>query len=91
MFVDSLVGIALLDYQQEGVVAGYGSQHGGEVVLVNVVGDASGIARTGLDDGNVGREADGDKSSTHLMLVLVVLTVEAFVEGDGIQSGLNIK
>ena len=79
MFLHCLVGIALSDDQEDGVVTGYGCQYGGEGMLVDVIGNASRISWTGLDDGNIGREADGDESAAHLMLVM--LAGGALVEG----------
>ena len=37
-------------------------------MLIYVVGNASGIAGTSLDNSNIGRETDGDESTPHLFL-----------------------
>ena len=56
---DVLAVAALLDDQQNGVVAGNGAQQVGHVGIVDVVGDEAGIARTGLDDAEIAREVNG--------------------------------
>ena len=56
---DALTAAALLDDEQNGVIAGDGAQQVRHVGIVDVVGDEAGVAGTRLDDAEVSREVDG--------------------------------
>ena len=51
----------LLDDDEDGVVAGDGAQYFVYVVVVDVVGDGTGIAGTCLDDAHVAREMNAQE------------------------------
>ena len=56
---DALAAAALLEDEQDGVIAGNGTQQVGHIGVVDVVGDKAGVAGTGFDDAEISREVDG--------------------------------
>ena len=69
----------ILDDDEDGIIARYGSQDVGDVTVVDVEGNAAGIAWPRLDDPHIAREIDGDEAGDGHHLLYLLRTAHALV------------